>query len=98
MYKRQGYVPITTGAYKLSQKQGFYQTNPNTDTAIKQLSLNIPTAASKGLRFGNFVQIRDIINEELEAIWSGQKTARQGLDAAVKRGNKLLRRFEAANR
>ena len=38
------------------------------------------------------------INEELEAIWSGQKTARQGLDEAVKRGNKLLRRFEAANR
>ena len=97
-HQNTGYVPITTGAYKLSQKQGFYQTNPNTDTAIKQLSLNIPTAASKGLRFGNFVQIRDIINEELEAIWSGQKTARQGLDAAVKRGNKLLRRFEAANR
>jgi len=97
-HQNTGYVPITTGAYKLSQKQGFYQTNPNTDTAIKQLSLNTPTPSSKGLRFGNFVQIRDVINEELEAIWSGQKNARQGLDDAVERGNKLLRKFEAANR
>ena len=72
--------------------------NPNTDVAIKQLSLNAPTPSSKGLRFGNFVQIRDVINEELEAIWSGKKNARNGLDDAVSRGNKLLRKFESANR
>lgn len=97
-HQNTGYVPITTAAYKLSQKQGFYETNPNTDIAIKQLSLNTPTPFSKGLRFGNFVQIRDVINEELEAIWSGKKNAQQGLDDAVKRGNKLLRKFEVANR
>jgi len=44
------------------------------------------------------VQIRDIINEELEAIWGGQKTAQQGLDDAASRGNKLLRKFERANK
>ena len=53
-----------------------------------------PTANSKGLRFGNFVQVRDIIYEELEAIWAGDKTAQQGLDAAVERGNGELRKFE----
>ncbi len=92
-----GYVPITTAAYDLSKEQGFYETDPMTDVAIKQLSLNEPTPASKGLRFGNFVQIRDIINEEMEAVWSGQKTAREAMDAAVERGNELLRRFEDAN-
>jgi len=89
-----GYVPITIAAYELSQKQGFYETNPGTDTAITQLTLNEPTPNSKGLRFGNFVQIRDIINEELEAVWSGQKSAQAALDAAVQRGNELLRKFE----
>ncbi len=93
-----GYVPITTAAYELSKKQGFYEKNPGTDTAIHQLSLNQPTAISKGLRFGNFVQVRDIINEEMEAIWSGKKTAKQGLDDAAKRGNALLRKFEKANK
>jgi sn-glycerol 3-phosphate transport system substrate-binding protein len=58
------------------------------------MTLNPPTPNSKGLRFGNFVQIRDIINDELEAIWAGDKTAQEGLDAAVERGNALLRKFE----
>lgn len=92
-----GYVPITTAAYELMGENGFFDENPGTDTAIEQLSLNQPTPNSRGLRFGNFVQIRDVINEELEAVWSGDKTAQEALDAAVERGNELLRRFEDAN-
>ena len=93
-----GYVPITKAAYELSKKQGFYEKAPGTDTAIKQLSLNQPTSNSSGLRYGNFVQIRDIINEEMENIWSGKKTAKAALDSAVNRGNILLRKFEKANK
>ncbi|MCP5366820.1 MAG: sn-glycerol-3-phosphate ABC transporter substrate-binding protein UgpB [Hyphomicrobiales bacterium] len=96
-HQETGYVPITTAAYELSKKQGFYDKNPGTDTAIKQLSLNTPTPNSKGIRFGNFVQVRDVINEEMEAIWAGTKSAKQGMDEAVKRGNDLLRKFEKAN-
>lgn len=92
-----GYVPITTAAWELSKEQGFYDKEPGTDTAIKQLSLNEPTANSRGLRFGNFVQIRDIINEEMEELWSGNKSAQEALDTAVERGNELLREFERAN-
>ncbi|MEX0759670.1 MAG: sn-glycerol-3-phosphate ABC transporter substrate-binding protein UgpB [Tistlia sp.] len=92
-----GYLPVTEAAYELSQEQGFYEENPGTDTSIKQMTLNDPTDNSKGLRFGNFVQIRDIINEELETVWSGGKTAQQGLDDAVRRGNELLRQFEDDN-
>jgi len=96
-HQNTGYVPITTAAYELSKEQGFYETDPGTDTAIKELSLNTPTPNSKGIRFGNFVQVRDIINEELEAVWAGDKTAKEAMDAAVERGNALLRKFEAAN-
>ena len=92
-----GYLPITLSAAELTEQQGFYRDNPGTDTAIEQMTGKAPTANSKGLRLGNFVQIRDIINEELEAIWAGQKTAQAGLDDAVSRGNELLRKFEKAN-
>ena len=95
-HQETGYVPITTAAYELSKTQGFYDSNPGTDTAIKQLSLNAPTPNSRGLRFGNFVQVRDIINEEMEALWAGDKTAQEALDAAAERGNALLRKFERA--
>ena len=93
-HQETGYVPITTAAYELSASQGFYDENPGTDTAIQQLSLNTPTPNSRGIRFGNFVQVRDVINEEMEALWAGDQTAQEALDNAVERGNELLRRFE----
>ncbi len=96
-HQETGYVPITTAAGELSAEQGFYESNPGTDTAIKQLSLNTPTVNSRGLRFGNYVQVRDVINEELEALWAGDKTAREAMDTAVERGNALLAKFERAN-
>ncbi len=93
-HQETGYVPITTAAYELSKTQGFYDSNPGTDTAILQLSLNAPTPASRGIRFGNFVQVRDVINEEMEALWAGDKTAAEAMATATERGNALLRKFE----
>src|SRR5262249_53823503 len=92
-----GYVPITTAAYELTKKQGFYDKNPGRDVAVLQLMNKPPTPNSKGLRLGNFVQIRDVEDEELEAVWAGKKTAKEALDTAVQRGNALLRQFQAAN-
>ncbi len=92
-----GYLPITHEAAKLTREQGFYAKNPGTDVAITQMTSVEPTANSKGLRLGNFVQIRDIVNEELENVWSGKDSAEDALNRAVERGNKLLRKFERQN-
>lgn len=93
-----GYLPITQAAYDLGKSQGFYEKNPGTEVSIQQITLNPPTANSKGLRFGNYVQIRTIIDEEFQALLGGQKDAQGALDAVVSRGNQLLREFEAANK
>ena len=93
-----GYLPITTDAYYLTKGQGVYEKKPGMETALKQMTLNKPTANSRGLRFGNFVQMRAIMYDTLEAIFAGKKTAKQGLDDAVVAGNKLLRKFEKANK
>jgi sn-glycerol 3-phosphate transport system substrate-binding protein len=97
-HQETGYVPITTAAAELTEKEGFYKKFPGRDIAVKELTLNPPTENSKGLRIGNFVQIRDVVDEELESVWSGKKDAKTALDEAVKRGNELLRKFEAANK
>jgi sn-glycerol 3-phosphate transport system substrate-binding protein len=93
-----GYVPITQASYDLTRKSGFYDKNPGADMPVKQLTHKPPTENSKGLRFGNFVQGRTVIEEELEAVFSGKKEAKPALDDAVKRGNEILRQFEAANK
>ena len=92
-----GYLPITQAAYELGQSQGYYEANPGSDVAIKQITLNAPTPNSKGLRFGNYVQIRDIIDEEFQNLLNGSKTSQEALDALVARGNEMIREFEAAN-
>ncbi len=93
-----GYIPITMAAYDLTRKSGFYEKNPGADVAVKQMTNKPPTANSKGLRFGNFVQGREVIEEEMENVFSGKKDAKTALDDAVKRGNDILRKFEAANK
>ncbi|EAR52109.1 extracellular solute-binding protein, family 1 [Oceanicola granulosus HTCC2516] len=92
-----GYLPITSAAADLTRESGFYEENPGTDIAVEQMTANEPTANSKGIRLGNFDQIRTIIDEELEAVWAGDKDAQSALDSAAERGNELLRRFEQAN-
>jgi len=92
-----GYLPITRAAFELSRGQGFYDRNPGAAIGIEQLTLKPPTVNSKGVRLGSFVLIRDAIEDELEQVFSGKKTAQAALDHAVERGNRLLRQFERAN-
>ena len=96
-HQQSGYLPITPAAYELSRAQGFYDKNPGADVSIKQMTLNPPTENSKGLRLGSFVQIRNVIEEEIEGALQGKKTAKEALDSAVTRGNDLLRQFEKVN-
>ena len=97
-HQETGYVPITMAAAEATEKEGFYKKFPGREVAVQELTLNPPTANSKGLRIGNFVQIRDIVDGELENVWSGKKDAKTALDDAVKAGNDQLKRFEAANK
>ena len=96
-HQNTGYLPITTEAGVATRAAGFYEQNPGTDVAVIQMTTKEPTANSKGLRLGSFDQIRGIIDEELEGIWSGDKTPQEAMDSAKERGDALLRRFEQAN-
>jgi sn-glycerol 3-phosphate transport system substrate-binding protein len=89
-----GYLPITQAAYDLSTEQGFFEANPGTELSIQQITLNEPTENSKGLRFGNYVQVRGIIDEEFQSLLAGEQDAQAALDAVVERGNAMLREFE----
>ncbi|MDJ0628761.1 MAG: sn-glycerol-3-phosphate ABC transporter substrate-binding protein UgpB [Rhodobacter sp.] len=96
-HQNTGYLPITMAAADQTKAEGFYDANPGTEIAGMQMMGKAPTGNSKGLRLGSFDQIRGIIDEELEAVWSGSKSAEEALGSAVERGNALLRRFEQAN-
>lgn len=87
-HQRAGYVPLTLAAYELSRKQGYYAAHPGQEVAVRQLVGKSPTRDSRGVRLPGMPRIREIFNEELEAVWSGAKTPLDAVNAAVARGNR----------
>ena len=96
-HQRTGYLPVTTAAYELTEKSGFYKENPGTDIAVQQM-IRKTTDQSRGIRLGNFVQIRTIVDEELKSVWSGKQAPQAALTAIVKRGNDQLQRFQRSQK
>ena len=93
-HKTTGYLPITKAAYAKAKAEGYYKDQPYLETPLLELTNKEPTANSRGLRLGNMVQLRDLWAEEIESALAGKKTAKEALDAAVTRGNAMLRQFE----
>ncbi|WP_037380103.1 sn-glycerol-3-phosphate ABC transporter substrate-binding protein UgpB [Sinorhizobium americanum] len=90
LHQVSGYVPVTMAAYEETKKSGFYEKNPGRETPILQMTGKAPTENSKGVRLINLPQVRDILNEEFEAMLAGQQDAKTTLDKAVERGNAAI--------
>ena len=95
-----GYVPVRRASYAIAREKGFYRDNPGADVPIEQLLRGGGTLTdnSRGIRLGGFVEIRTIMEEEMERAFQGQQTAQQALATITTRGNTVLRNFERANR
>jgi sn-glycerol 3-phosphate transport system substrate-binding protein len=92
-----GFVPSIKSAVKSLEDDAFYQKNPEQWTAVSQLLDAKPTPNSRGIRLGNFEKVGEAIQFELENIFTGKKTVKEGLDAAVSRGNAILRQYEVSH-
>lgn len=65
-HQKTGYLPITDAAYYLTKKKGFYKENPAAEIAVLEVMQNNPTINSQGLRFGNYIVIREMIIDNIE--------------------------------
>ncbi len=90
LHQVSGYMPVTMAAYEETKKSGFYEKNPGRETPLLQMMGKAPTENSKGVRLVNLPQVRDILNEEFEAMLSGQQDAKTALDKAVERGDAAI--------
>jgi sn-glycerol 3-phosphate transport system substrate-binding protein len=90
-----GYLPISNSAVKAMEASGHFGKHPEQRTAITQMQRGKVTPNSQGIRLGNFVSIRDAIEEQMENIFSGKKTAQQGMDDAVAKSADILKEFAA---
>ena len=95
LHQETGYLPVNKTSYTDLKESGYYAETPDRETAILQMSENT-AEYSRGLRLGNFVQIRDIFAEEFEKYLFNE----QDLDTFVlnytERANKQLEDFSAS--
>jgi sn-glycerol 3-phosphate transport system substrate-binding protein len=92
-HRATGYVTITNASLKHLAYTNHFLRSPDQWTAFAQLTSGNNTPNTQGIRLGNFVAIRDVIESELESMLAGKKDVKQGLDDAVATGNELLKEF-----
>ena len=91
-HKETGYVPITNAAYDAAKEEGYYDSTPDAEVGILQLSL--PGGEwTKGYRLGYYVQIRDVMYKHFDDIFSGAASVEEAFVAMEKESNELLVRF-----
>ncbi len=90
LHQKSGYLPATMAAYEATKASGFYDQNPGREQPILQMMGKPPTENSKGVRAINLPQLRDIQNEEFEAMLAGKEDAQTALDNAVTRGDAAI--------
>jgi sn-glycerol 3-phosphate transport system substrate-binding protein len=94
-----GYVPLTRAAYEKVKASGYYAQTPGADVPIEQLLRGGEmTENTRGIRLGGYVEIRNIIQEEMEKAFQGQGSGQAALAAITTRGNQVLRNFERQSR
>lgn len=93
-----GYLPLTRAMFEATKRTDYYQRNPGADVPIEQMLRGTTSENTRGLRLGGLVEIRNIIQEEMEKMLQGQQTGEQAMAAAATRGNVVLRNFERTNR
>ena len=83
-------LPWTTAAYTVSERTGFYDKLPGLAAVMKGAATSLG-ATSRGIRLPNYDEVRDIMDAQLDAVWSGEKPPKLGLDDAVRLGDVAMK-------
>jgi len=91
-----GYIPVTKSGFDYLKSQGFYDKAPykGREVAIASLTASEPTEITRGIRLGNFTQIRAEFGTQMQAIFANKVSVQEGLDTLVKNGDAILDRFQ----
>jgi len=88
-----GFLPMTAAARAAAGSKLLQPDVAGLNIAYRQLQ---GPAALRTIRVSEIEKVRIIVEEELEAAWSGKTPAKEALDIAVQRGNLVMHHTPAA--
>ncbi len=94
-HQKTGSLPWTNAAYLVSERTGYYDRFPGLAAVMKAAATSQGPDA-RGIRLPNYDKVRAIMDQELDAVWSGEKPPKLGLDDAVRLGDVAMQPAVAA--
>ena len=95
-HQKTGSLPWTSAAYLVSSRTGFYDKLPGLAGVMKTAATS-QAASSRGIRLPNYDKVREIMDTQLDAVWSGEKPPKLGLDDAVRLGDVAMKQAAVAS-
>ncbi len=93
-HQKTGSLPWTSAAYLVSERTGYYDKYPGLAAVMKGAATS-QAATSRGIRLPAYDKVRDIMDAQLDAVWSGEKPPKLGLDDAVRLGDDAMKQAVA---
>ncbi len=90
-----GYFPVVLSAVRKLTDEGWYNTHPNFAVAVQQLLKTQVGPATQGARMGPFPQVRTIVENAVQKIFSGTPV-NQALKAATHQANQALTSYNSS--
>ncbi len=89
-HQKTGSLPWTSAAYIATERTGFYDRMPGLAAIMKSAATSVG-AMTRGIRLPNYDKVRGIMDAQLDAVWTGRKPPKQGLDDAVSLGDLAMK-------
>ncbi len=94
-HQKTGSLPWTSAAWIASERTGFYDKLPGLAGIMKGAATSL-SAATRGVRLPHYDKVRAVMDAQLDAVWSGQKPPKLGLDDAVRLGDIAMKESGSA--
>ena len=88
-HQKTGFLPLSQAAFRASSVS-YYPRLAGSQDLIQALS-GTPAQYTRGFRLPNYAMVQNVMDQELDNIFSGRKPPKLGLDDAVARGNAVMR-------
>ncbi len=94
-HKASGYLPITGASQKLLADAKWFDQHPGYKVALDQLNASKSNPATAGALIGQFQKLRDIVEQDIQAMLNGTMDVKGALADAQKRVDATLADYNA---
>ncbi|MFW6230378.1 MAG: ABC transporter substrate-binding protein [Halanaerobium sp.] len=93
-HKETDYFPVHEDSIEILEDDGWYEDNPNHQTALNQLLDTQSVTSTQGALIGSFPEIRAQVTDAMQYVWEEEKSVEEALKDAKMEAEDILRNYQ----